>query len=192
MGNTQTLIILSSVADFSGVPGAAPGGANAPVLLTDYFTVLGVTFQRWMPIVVGAVAIYVAWLWCTGRLSEASRCERARPPRSAHNPSDEIPENISHAFGEALILLIQWRGGADEPAVMLDGEAVPIGFVFDLVIGRKYSGQMPRSMSELLLTYARREPGHRIQADALRILPTYEVGARCLLKWVGDKKSKAG
>jgi hypothetical protein len=26
---------------------------------------------------------------------------------------------------------------------------------------------------------------------ALRILPTYEVGARCLLKWVGDKKSKA-
>jgi hypothetical protein len=191
MGNIHRLLLLSPVANFSGATETATERANAPAFLAEHFTVLGVTFQRWMPIIVGAVAIYVAWLWCTGRLSEASRCERARPPRSAHNPSDQIPEDISHAFGEALILLIQWRGGADEPAVMLDGEAVPIGFVFDLVIGRKYSGQMPRSMSELLQTYARREPGHRIQADALRILPTYEVGARCLLKWVGDKKSKA-
>jgi hypothetical protein len=75
--------------------------------------------------------------------------------------------------------------------VTLDGERVPIGFVFDLIISREYSAQMPRSMSELLQTYARRDGGHRVQADALRILPTYEVGARCLLKWVGDKKSKA-
>jgi hypothetical protein len=147
-------------------------------LLVEHFTFLGIDFQWWMPIIVGAVAIF----WCTGRLSEAPRCERARPPKNEHSTSDKIPEDISHAFGEALILLIQWRGGADEPAVTLDGERVPIGFVFDLVISREYSAQMPRSMSELLQTYARRDGGHRVQADALRILPTHEVGARCLLK----------
>jgi hypothetical protein len=80
------------------------------------------------------------------------------PRRNADNDghgSREIrsPEDISHAFGEALILLIQWRGGADEPAVTLDGERVSIGFVFDLVISREYSAQMPRSMSELLQTH---------------------------------------
>jgi hypothetical protein len=159
--------------------------------LVEHFTFLGFDFQWWMPIIVGAVAIYVAWLWSTERLSEAPRRERVRPPKNGHSTSDNIPEDIGHAFGEALILLIQWRGGADEPAVTLDGKQVPIGFVFDLVIGRKYSGQMPRSMSELLLTYACGERGGRVQADALRILPTYEVGARCLLIWVGDKKSKA-
>jgi hypothetical protein len=159
--------------------------------LVEHFTFLRIDFQWWMPIALGAVAIYVAWLWCTGRLSEAPRRERVRPPKNEHSTSEGIPEDISHAFGEALILLIQWRGGADEPAVTLDGERVPIGFVFDLVISREYSAQMPRSMSELLQRYARGDGGHRVQADALRILPTYEVGARCLLKWVGDKKSKA-
>jgi hypothetical protein len=159
--------------------------------LVEHFTLLGLDFQWWMPITVGAVAIYAAWLWCTGRLSEAPRRDRVRPPKNGRSTSDNIPEDISHAFGEALILLIQWRGGADEPAVTLDGKQVPIGFVFDLVIGRKYSGQMPRSMSELLLTYACREREGRVQADALRILPTYEVGARCLLKWAGNKKFKA-
>jgi hypothetical protein len=37
--------------------------------------------------------------------------------------------------------------------VTLDGERVSIGFVFDLVISREYSAQMPRSMSELLQTH---------------------------------------
>jgi hypothetical protein len=73
--------------------------------------------------------------------------------------------------------------------VTLDAKPVFIGFVFELVIVRKYSGQMPRSMARLLLTYAREEPGRRVQADQLRLVPTYEVGARCLLKWVGEKKS---
>jgi hypothetical protein len=159
--------------------------------LADHLTLLWIDFQWWMPIVVGAIAIYVAWLWGAGRLSETPPCERVRPPKNEHRTSDNIPEDIGHVFGEALILLIQWRGGANEPVVTLDGKPVLIGFVFDLVIGRRYSGRMPRGMSELLLTYACGERGGRVQADALRILPTYEVGARCLLKWVGDKKSKA-
>jgi hypothetical protein len=101
-----------------------------------------------------------------------------------------IPDEISHAFGEALILLVQWQGGADEPVVSIDGQSVRIGFVFDLVLGRKYADQMPPSMVQLLLTYASKDPKHHPQRAQLMLGPTYEVGAGCLLKWVGDKKSK--
>jgi hypothetical protein len=36
--------------------------------LAGHFTVLGFEFQNWMPIVVGAVAAYVVYLWKTGQL----------------------------------------------------------------------------------------------------------------------------
>jgi hypothetical protein len=35
--------------------------------LAKHFTFLGIDLQWWMPIVAGAVAIYVAWLWWTGQ-----------------------------------------------------------------------------------------------------------------------------
>jgi hypothetical protein len=34
--------------------------------LAEHFTYLGVTFQYWMPIVVGGVALYLLWLWRFG------------------------------------------------------------------------------------------------------------------------------
>jgi hypothetical protein len=34
--------------------------------LTSHFTLLGVELQWWMPIVGGALAAYVAWLWISG------------------------------------------------------------------------------------------------------------------------------
>lgn len=101
-----------------------------------------------------------------------------------------IPDEISHAFGEALILLVQWQGGADEPVVSVDGKSVRIGFVFDLVLGRKYVEPIPKSMAKLLLTYASIDPATQLQFAELALLPTYEVGARCLLEWLGIKKSK--
>jgi hypothetical protein len=33
--------------------------------LVEHFTVLGIDLQWWMPIVVGACALYVLWLWRT-------------------------------------------------------------------------------------------------------------------------------
>jgi hypothetical protein len=36
--------------------------------LAEHFTFLGVEFQYWMPIVVGAAAIYLFYMWKTGRL----------------------------------------------------------------------------------------------------------------------------
>jgi hypothetical protein len=37
--------------------------------LVEHFTLFGLDFQWWMPIVGGACAIYVAWLWKTGQFS---------------------------------------------------------------------------------------------------------------------------
>jgi hypothetical protein len=190
MANYLLLLLLSSDANFWGRLQAATGGPSALDFLAEHFPVLGIDFQWWMPIIVAAVAVYVVWLCCTGRLFEPPSREVGRRPTNEHRAPDRMPANVSAAFGEAVILLIQWQGGAEEPTVTLDANPVLIGFVFELVISRKYSGQMPRSMAELLLTYAREEERRRVQADQLRLVPTYEVGARCLLKWVGEKKSK--
>jgi hypothetical protein len=37
--------------------------------LAQHFTILGFTFQWWMPIVSGACAIYIPWLVTTGQFS---------------------------------------------------------------------------------------------------------------------------
>jgi hypothetical protein len=37
--------------------------------LVEHFTLFGLDFQWWMPIMVGVSAIYVAWLCKTGQLS---------------------------------------------------------------------------------------------------------------------------
>jgi hypothetical protein len=102
-----------------------------------------------------------------------------------------IPADVKDAFGEALILLVQWQGGAEEPVVSLDGKTFRISLVFDLVLGRKFKDQMPPSMVELLVTYASKDRARRPQSEQLQLLPTYEIGARCLLKWVGEKKFRS-
>jgi hypothetical protein len=37
--------------------------------LVKHFTIMGIDFQWWMPLVVGVVAIYAMWLWWTGQFS---------------------------------------------------------------------------------------------------------------------------
>jgi hypothetical protein len=37
--------------------------------LTHHFSLFGLELQWWMPIVTGACAIYVMWLWLTGQFS---------------------------------------------------------------------------------------------------------------------------
>jgi hypothetical protein len=101
-----------------------------------------------------------------------------------------IPANVCDAFGEALVLLVQWQGGADEPVAILDGKTMPISMIFELVAGRAFRDEMPPSMLELLRTYAGRDPERQKEIAALALVPTYETAARCLLTWVGYKKSK--
>jgi hypothetical protein len=51
----------------------------------------------------------------------------------ADDPSKGIPNEASDAFGEALILLVQCKGGAEEPTVMLDGQFLRMSMVFGRV-----------------------------------------------------------
>jgi hypothetical protein len=45
--------------------------------------------------------------------------------------SHRIPDSLSHSFGEAAILLIDWKGGAGEPVVTFEGKPIPIGVLFN-------------------------------------------------------------
>ena len=71
-----------------------------------------------------------------------------------------------------------------------DGKLVPIGVLFNLVAERKFSDRLPASLLQLLLTYAGKEPKRRDQLAELRLLPIYEIAARCLQKWL-DEKSRS-
>jgi hypothetical protein len=61
-----------------------------------------------------------------------------------------IPHEVSDAFGEALVLLVQWQGGENEPVAVLDGKTVCISVIFELVVGRAFKDKMPSSMLALL------------------------------------------
>jgi hypothetical protein len=101
-----------------------------------------------------------------------------------------IPGDVADAFGEALVLLVQWQGGADEPVAILDGKTLSISTIFKLVADRAFRDKVPRSMLDLLQAYAARDPERQREIAALALLPTYETAASCLLTWVGYKKSK--
>ena len=101
-----------------------------------------------------------------------------------------IPADVADAFGEALVLLVQWEGGAVEPVAILDGRSMNITMVFELVAGRAFRDEVPRSMLDLLQAYAARDSERKKEIAALVLVPTYETAARCLLKWVEYKKSK--
>jgi hypothetical protein len=105
----------------------------------------------------------------------------------ADDPSKGIPNEASDAFGEALILLVQWKGGAEEPTVMLDGQLLRISMVFRRVANPRYADMLPSGMRDLLLAYARREPTRHSELAALLLTPSYETAARCLLKWFNEK-----
>jgi hypothetical protein len=74
--------------------------------------------------------------------------------------------------------------------VVLDGKTMSISMIFELVAGRAFRDEVPRSMLELLQTYAARDPERKKEIAVLALRPTYETAARCLLTWVGYKKSK--
>jgi hypothetical protein len=68
-----------------------------------------------------------------------------------------IPEEISDPFGEALVLLVQRQGGADEPVTVLDGKTLRISLIFDLVARRAFKDKIPASMLALLQAHAARD-----------------------------------
>jgi hypothetical protein len=60
-----------------------------------------------------------------------------------------IPADAADAFGEALVLLVQWRGGPEEPDAVLDGKTMRISVIFELVANRAFKDEVPGSMLSL-------------------------------------------
>jgi hypothetical protein len=72
--------------------------------LTEHFAVFGFEFQYWIPIVIGACAIYIVWLWLTGEFSsgeERMRGDRDRQSREGHAGFEEGTDINPGAPGRA-------------------------------------------------------------------------------------------
>jgi hypothetical protein len=106
-------------------------------------------------------------------------------PTMADVPGKRLLE--SHVFGEALILLVQWKGGADEPTVLLDGQLLRISVVFSRVANLRCADTLPRGMRDLLLAYGQKDASRHTELTALMLTPTYETAARCLSRWFNEK-----
>jgi hypothetical protein len=98
-----------------------------------------------------------------------------------------IPDEAGHVFGEALILLVQRKGGADEPTVLFDGQLLRISMVFSRVANLRCADTLPGGMRDLLLAYAQRDASRHAELTALMLTPTYETAARSLLRWFNEK-----
>jgi hypothetical protein len=83
-----------------------------------------------------------------------------------------IPDEAGHVFGEALILLVQWKGGADEPMVMLDGQLLHISVVFSRIANLRCADTLPRGMRDLLLAYSQKDVSRHTELTALMLTPT--------------------
>jgi hypothetical protein len=84
-----------------------------------------------------------------------------------------IPEEISDSFGDALVLLIQWQGGADEPVAVLDGKTARISLIFELVARRAFKDKIPASMLALSRAHAARDRERQKDIAPLAFVPTY-------------------
>jgi hypothetical protein len=68
---------------------------------------------------------------------------------------------------------------------------VRIGTLFNLVAEHKCADRVPASLLQLLLTYASKEPKRQDELAKLKLLPIYEIAARCLQKWLDEKARPA-
>jgi hypothetical protein len=102
-----------------------------------------------------------------------------------HIPDDEI----RGAFDLAMTALVRWtKEGGEEPNVTLNGEPYLISTV--AVLAETFRGTMPASLFWRMAAYANRSFERRVQAAQLSKDSSYATGARCLLRWVRDNKSR--
>jgi hypothetical protein len=104
-----------------------------------------------------------------------------------HIPDDEIRA----AFELAMTSLIDWaREGGEEPEVMLNGEPCVISTV--AVLAETFRERMPTNLFWRMAAYANRSFVRKAQAVQLSKDSSYENGARCMLQWIRDNKSRLG
>jgi hypothetical protein len=126
----------------------------------------------------------VRWPGCRRRGCEG---EAQMANSDLHIPDDEI----RGAFDLAMTALVHWtKEGGGEPKVPLNGEPYLISTV--AVLAETFRETMPASLFWRVAAYANRSFERRVQAAHLSKDSSYETGARCLLQWVRDNKSRFG
>jgi hypothetical protein len=96
--------------------------------------------------------------------------------------SDPIPANLSEAFDQAVIELIAWDGGGDEPSVSVGGRSTSISAIASLA--ETYKDTLPSSLFWRMVGYANRSLERRAGARELSKDGSYATGAGCLLQWL--------
>ena len=100
----------------------------------------------------------------------------------------QIPADLRDAFDRAVIRLVDWGSGGDEPTVTFDGEPVSISSVFHMVL--PFEEPMPEVLFQDLIAYAARSLERETDGVELGKDRPYATGARCLLRWVRENNSK--
>jgi hypothetical protein len=101
-----------------------------------------------------------------------------------------IPDEIADAFDRAAQALKGWDRGGAEPSVPFDGQPCTISAVFNLAAS--FNDPLPIRTLLFLLDYAQQSVGRQAQEAELGKDRSYAIGARCLLQWVQDNKSRFG
>jgi hypothetical protein len=99
-----------------------------------------------------------------------------------HIPDDDIRE----AFELAVTAFINWDKG-EEPNVTLNGEPRSISTI--AVLAETFKEPMPTSLFWRMAAYANRTL-QRTGAMELSRDSSYQTGARCLIRWVRESKSR--
>jgi hypothetical protein len=100
----------------------------------------------------------------------------------------QMPADLRDAFDRAVIELVDWHSGGDEPTVSFDGEPVSISGVFRMAL--PFEEPMPEVIFQDLIAYAARSLERETDGVELSKDRSYASGARCLLGWVRENNSK--
>jgi hypothetical protein len=99
--------------------------------------------------------------------------------------------NIRDAFDEAVSAFIAWDQHGTEPTVIFNNVPIPISTIAGLA--EVIKDPMPASVFWRMVSYANRfVDEHRAEAAQLSRDGSFETGARCLRKWVQDRKKRFG
>jgi hypothetical protein len=100
---------------------------------------------------------------------------------------EQMPVDLTEAFGQAVSTLIAWKDG-EEPTVNVHGRPTPITAIASLV--ETYKGTMPAKLYWSLVRHANCSPERRTEALKLTEDSSYEAGVRRLLEWIRNNESK--
>jgi hypothetical protein len=103
--------------------------------------------------------------------------------------SDQIPEDLSKAFREAVALYASWTPSGPEPQVWIGGSSHPMSAVSELV--EKFHDRLPDDLFDNLMICVR-DVRYTLLRQRLYARQSYAAGALCLRRLIQDRKTFDG